>query len=414
MQDVETPDYVITLIHGTWGRSSTWCEPGSTFCEQLLAALKPKRVLFTKFSWSGRNRPSERQKAADNLAATLKSLIQNQGAAKHFIVAHSHAGNVVCYSLRDHPELQHQICGVICLSTPFLYAERRDLAPLREDHFLSALSLVFMVLALTITGRFDLITIEVDRPLIGAAEIGMLLIGCGALGYWIGKWLAKTTGRLLTQIVAKLALPSGLRVPLCIVRGAGDEANAWLIASQHLTFVTTKLWICLIIPIVAWHNVLRAIRLTLSKMFHAKFLSQIRLPGAAYGMTAVLYILLTAITLRQFFGSAPLSDVHPLLSLSADVAMAILAVPIGYLIVFAGFLCIIFVIGIPFGIEVALSHIFLELDVEPTPPGSYLVHQFRLKSHPSGGVIGPLRHCLVYDDHTVIAAVGNWIAGHAD
>jgi hypothetical protein len=156
--------------------------------------------------------------------------------------------------------------------------------------------------------------------------------------------------------------------------------------------------------------VLRTIRLSLSKVFHARFLSRIRLPGAGYGTVAVLYILLTAITVRQFFGGGPFTDDYPFLSVSADVALAILSVPIGYLIVFAGMLCIIFVIGIPFGIEVALSHIFLELDVEPTPPGSHLVHQFRLKTHPSGGVIGPLRHCLVYDDHNVIAAVGNWIA----
>jgi hypothetical protein len=271
-----------------------------------------------------------------------------------------------------------------------------------------------MVLALTITGRFDLITIEVDRPLIGAAEIGMLLIGCGALGYWIGKWATKSTNHVLNQIVTKLALPSNLGVPMCIVRGAGDEANAWLIASQHLTFVTTKLWICLIIPIVAWHNVLRTIRLSLSKVFHARFLSRIRLPGAGYGTVAVLYIVLTAITVRQFFGGGPFADDYPFLSVSADVALAILSVPIGYLIVFAGILCIIFVIGIPFGIEVALSHIFLELDVEPAPPGSHLVHQFRLKTHPSGGVIGPLRHCLIYDNDSVISAVGNWIAGHAD
>jgi hypothetical protein len=84
--------------------------------------------------------------------------------------------------------------------------------------------------------------------------------------------------------------------------------------------------------------VLRTIRLSLSKVFHARFLSRIRLPGAGYGTVVVLYILLTAITVRQFFGGGPFTDVHPLLSVSADVALAVLSVPIGYLIVFAGIL----------------------------------------------------------------------------
>jgi hypothetical protein len=271
-----------------------------------------------------------------------------------------------------------------------------------------------MLLALTITGRFDLITIDVDQPLLGSAEIGMLLVGCGALGYGLGKRTAKTTVRLLTQIVAKLALPSDLRVPMFIVRGAGDEANAGLIASQFLTFVATKLWICLIIPLVAWHNILRAIKLTVTKMFRARFLLRIRLPGAGHAMVAVLYIILTAISVRYFFGATPFSSVHPFLSAGLDAAVVILTVSIGYLIVCAGILCIVFGIGMPFGIEVALSHIFLELAVEPTPPGSYLLHQFWLKNYPSGGLISRLRHSLLHDHHTVISAIGNWIADRTD
>jgi hypothetical protein len=103
----------ILLVHGTWGRGfdpernarradtdasteSRWFEAGSKFYAGLSSGLSG--VLATTdisaFLWSGANSIEERRSAAARLAKTLDESVAAAPEASHFIIAHSHGGNV--------------------------------------------------------------------------------------------------------------------------------------------------------------------------------------------------------------------------------------------------------------------------------------------------------------------------------
>src|SRR5215831_7329991 len=134
-------DYVFTLVHGTWAESSLfkvlstllgtpmqqWYQPGSKLWQQLQANFPRSRI--EPFKWSGRNSAYARAKGAKELTTKQHLLLETYNEAQHFIIAHSHGGNVACYTLRDDIKIREKIVGLICLSTPFLLVQKRDLKP---------------------------------------------------------------------------------------------------------------------------------------------------------------------------------------------------------------------------------------------------------------------------------------------
>ena len=114
--------YVVTLVHGTWGRKSAFIDPNgplhTIFNERLPG------VVFSNFLWSGRNRMADRLRAAADLGRHLRELHEEYPHARLVIVAHSHGGNVALYSLKD-PEVNAIVSGVACFATPFISVSKR-------------------------------------------------------------------------------------------------------------------------------------------------------------------------------------------------------------------------------------------------------------------------------------------------
>jgi len=81
--------------------------------------------VIRRFPWSGANRNSDRIEAGKRLAAALKENLASYPDAAHFVIAHSHGGNLALYALND-PRLQQGLSGIICMNTPFISATRRD------------------------------------------------------------------------------------------------------------------------------------------------------------------------------------------------------------------------------------------------------------------------------------------------
>lgn len=94
------PRVVVTLVHGTWGRKTTWILPDSPLCQTLLRAADAP-VLFQRFMWSGSNSISARRTAVRGLVTHLHTAIQRWPHAEHCVVAHSHGGNVAFQALAD-------------------------------------------------------------------------------------------------------------------------------------------------------------------------------------------------------------------------------------------------------------------------------------------------------------------------
>jgi len=148
--------YLITLVHGTWGRgffprsadpsSPRWFEENSPFRRELEAALAKDSVEFQiqEFHWSGRNSVRARDVAARDLA---QHIIESSQFKKHLVIAHSHGGNVATRSLA-HLIGSDASVEIVTLSTPFIKLYESASIETRFDGHRHLWSLVCITVAL--------------------------------------------------------------------------------------------------------------------------------------------------------------------------------------------------------------------------------------------------------------------------
>ena len=120
---------IVTLIHGTWAQNAPWTRPGSYFRKTLEENLRrrgAKSVTFRPFPWNASNSHEGRAKAAKLLQDRIRWWIQGNPEAMHFVVAHSHGGNVALHALLRSTPIRDRLDGLICIATPFLHFEKRD------------------------------------------------------------------------------------------------------------------------------------------------------------------------------------------------------------------------------------------------------------------------------------------------
>src|ERR1041385_8003393 len=110
---------VFTLVHGTFAKDAHWTRDGSALRASVIKACGTANAVFRPFEWSGKNSLGERRKAALRLETHLANLIREFPNDEHFVIAHSHGGNIVLYALAN-TALRSRLAGVVCLSTPFL------------------------------------------------------------------------------------------------------------------------------------------------------------------------------------------------------------------------------------------------------------------------------------------------------
>ena len=118
---------IIFLVHGTFARGAGWTKPGSTFCTQLkrdLQALGHEKIRFELFEWSGDNTHHARREAAVKLERALRASVRLQPQSDHFVVAHSHGGNIALRAVKRSRYFSEKEIGVVTLATPFLKFSR--------------------------------------------------------------------------------------------------------------------------------------------------------------------------------------------------------------------------------------------------------------------------------------------------
>lgn len=119
---------LVTLVHGTFARGTGWTQDGSSLRQGIAEALQVSvdDVIFDVFEWSGRNTHKARIKAGYELAAHINEIRQPlPPSCRHFIVAHSHGGNVALFAHKHLPSELHAL-GIATLGTPFVYARLED------------------------------------------------------------------------------------------------------------------------------------------------------------------------------------------------------------------------------------------------------------------------------------------------
>ena len=116
---------IVTLVHGTWARDAAWIRPDSALCKSIHQAAVQNNIQieFRSLLWSGSNSVRARQEAAQSITKQLKNDLILRSDASHFVVAHSHGGNIVVDALRN-SDVGERISGVVTMSTPFISCRR--------------------------------------------------------------------------------------------------------------------------------------------------------------------------------------------------------------------------------------------------------------------------------------------------
>lgn len=244
---------LVTLVHGTFAKSKRWCMPGSPMWRAIEDAIPGAQVY--RFDWGGENRHSARIKAGDALARHIVNAAEKHPGTPHFLVCHSHGGNVALYALRS-PEVERLVCGIVCLATPFVDVSEGvpvGLLPRLAPWMVGIAALTVGAIAMTEWG------VAADRSLLGLFVtfcIYPLLIARteDRKAERRERWLAllgggsPPTGLRSPDVAAaesawRAALAERVRPPrpdparIVIVRSRGDEASLALAMSQLAAWI---------------------------------------------------------------------------------------------------------------------------------------------------------------------------------
>jgi hypothetical protein len=217
--------YVVTMIHGTFARNASWTSDGSALCLALRQELG-EEIVIRRFPWSGANRNSDRIEAGKKLADALNENVASHPDAAHFVIAHSHGGNLALYALRD-PRLQERLSGIVCMNTPFMSATRRD----AEQLFFGLGTLFILIYGVWVTSGFSLMTGGwQERGPVGTIAFAVVMVLLFVVVGFLYRWLARL-GRRLQSWLKQKREDMITNVALPIIRGpkviclwtAGDE-----------------------------------------------------------------------------------------------------------------------------------------------------------------------------------------------
>ncbi|HEV2296879.1 MAG TPA: hypothetical protein VGR35_23770 [Tepidisphaeraceae bacterium] len=114
------PEIVVHLVHGTWAPRTAWARRDSRLCRRLREEFGP-RMQVRRVIWSGRNQHSARLEAAEH--EHLERHLGKVPDVRHFVIAHSHGGNVALLAAHrlEEPE---RLAGIATLATPFITFRR--------------------------------------------------------------------------------------------------------------------------------------------------------------------------------------------------------------------------------------------------------------------------------------------------
>ena len=116
---------LIVLVHGTWGRTSSWAfvDPvKSCLVRSLLTRLRDltnNDIMIKRFPWSGRNSQQARDRAAKELHEELQRGLGDRDR-RIVVIGHSHGGNIALAARDKLCEASRQRVRCVLMGTPFL------------------------------------------------------------------------------------------------------------------------------------------------------------------------------------------------------------------------------------------------------------------------------------------------------
>jgi hypothetical protein len=372
--------YVITLVHGNRPKANGRLASGSLLRRELenqLCSAGPAEaghhdpnVTFREFAWPGTNTHAARSEAGDRLARFIRDGHEQHAEARHFIVAHSHGGNVALYAMRD-PGARKIVNGIVTLGTPFIHARRRD--PRRYADVIAWL--ILLVAALVPLMVFDALGLR-SAAVVTLLGAPFLIL---TMKPRVTQWLTETATREQDDVVAALQPPAIDRARLAILCADGDEAGRWLRIWKLVAEAPVAI-ACVLLSIVSG-----TVRFNLPIA-----IDQLATSTGLHGLDEM----------RAFgFDGWALSSGVMVLSL-----------------IWVGVLMVSSVVRRPgYWREPLLANVLVEISTSTVPsPSGHDCHQayfFDVARETGWGWIPgrQLRHSAICDDASVVSAIGNWI-----
>jgi hypothetical protein len=168
----------------------------------------------------------------ERLKKKLAMRLKDSPKAHHYIICHSHAGNIALCAVAGN-DLENKIDGIVCLATPFLLARERDFGI--NPAVILGSAIVVAVLLLT---------------------LGISAVWPGLWDNSIGLWLFQAAMFVFAFLLASLWLrfayklrkeltPAQVSDPsrFLIIRSPADEASGALVLSQFLSWITVRIYL---------------------------------------------------------------------------------------------------------------------------------------------------------------------------
>jgi len=357
-------------------------------------------VVLEPFVWEGSNTTQARLEAAEALRRRLESWRTSHPSTRIHVIAHSHAGNIAMYALRD-VDVCAAISDLICLSTPFLHARPRELGERLATALEYVVRLGVAVLPLIIFALAMYVMTFGSAPLYVVVG-GGAVAGIASLVLWTRLPQALRRLHAASHERAKaMWLPTGLTAPTLLIRDALDEASLALTAAQACSVLVTRVLRMLLRSIpTEWLRGVEETVVESDKQHSGVLLGLDRTPPdplqplrrvwPSVLLAVGVFVLAFASVATTAGLSAALEASVPLLFLVA-LTVANLAitgwgeVKFWWVLVLAP-LCVWLALLVtalalaPFDIELAMFAVGLEMSTEATPPGVWELHQIGMPS----------------------------------
>jgi hypothetical protein len=138
----------VTFVPGTWAhgwwnvvirsRLPKWLGGSGQFSDQdqwfdiestILNAIGAQNLNIYLLRWTERNSVSDRRKAAAALSSHLVKCLASEPELKHYIIAHSHGGNIAAMAFRQMENISDlQNIHFASMGTPFIWFQNREIS----------------------------------------------------------------------------------------------------------------------------------------------------------------------------------------------------------------------------------------------------------------------------------------------
>ena len=350
------------------------------------------------------------------LRGDFRGLTEKFPKARHFVIGHSHGGNVMLYAMKD-AALSDRIAGAVTLATPFITVRRRRLHPL------VLFGILFIVL-LGFVEAWAFFQVEPPPPTSRAFSIAALallwlfLTLLSALKYRGGNFgLGQLVPLLLRRNDAESVVTAELYrlkltpddegakkkqlAKMLVARPFGDEALASLAASQFFSWVQNRILTMLSSGVtsfgkIGWFSWTWKLLVGIAAL---SLVGMTVLPstiGQGEIISRVEGLLKSVVGIES-------SVIAGSLSVVVVVALAIVAL---YGLMSLIGLLFLLVAAAPFGLDAVFWNHYFSTTAEASPPGSARVF---LQSPPPVAGSYDLSHSGIYTDPMVIDEIVDWI-----